>query len=59
MTHWDHYVCMFTIGRPVTVSLEEDSINWAKGRGLSKKFYFPTARANMLGCHADNFTLGH
>ena len=33
----------------VTVSMERDSINWAKGRGLSKKSYFTsTPLAVML-----------
>ena len=30
-------VCMFTSRLSVTVSMERNSINWAKGRGLSKE----------------------
>ena len=35
------YVCMFTSHPSVTMSMERDSINLAKGRSLSKEFYFP------------------
>ena len=47
------------------VSFEKDSINWAKGGGLSKKSHFPnrtskpgTRRHTFNGCHTANFALG-
>ena len=48
----------------VTVSMERDSINWAKGRGLSKKSFFPNRASksgsqHTIGYHAANFALGH
>ena len=49
------FVCSMFTGRPsVTVSMERDYINWAKGRGLSKKSYFPNhtwlATSHWLSC---------
>ena len=41
----------------VIVSMERDSINWAKGRGLSKKSYFPTS-VSKPECHAASLRLG-
>ena len=55
-------VCsMFTSRLSVTVSMERNSINWAKGRGLSKgSYYFPnctrkTGLQHIIDCHAANF----
>ena len=60
------YVCMYVC---LTVALcdcpmERDRINWAKGRGLSKKSYFPDqankpGSRHTIGCQAANFALGH
>ena len=44
--------------------MERDSINWAKGRGLSMKSYLsecaskPGSR-HTIACHVANFALGH
>ena len=56
-------VCLIDGLPSVTVSMEGDSINWAQGRGLSKKSYFPDPASkpgsrHTIGCHAANFALG-
>ena len=43
--------------------MERNSLNWAKGRGLSKKSYFPDCVSkpgfqHIIGCQAANFALG-
>ena len=55
---------MFTGCPSVTVSMKRDSINWTKGRGLSKESYCPNGMnkpgsRHTIGCYAANFALGH
>ena len=52
------YVCIFTGHPSVAASLERDSINWTKERGLLEESYFPNY-TNKPGCHVANFALRH